>query len=160
MLMTGLVISMVMIMTCSTLIAKIMNRYNWVAYLGAGVLAFAAAELISDDLAELFARPWLSDLWSDLPSQAITALTWTFYAAVVCLCLTARRWWPNAERELLLNASDAAGQTLIDEAYEQTELAVAMALQTPEEALSTGANHTTKPFYRRLLHVEQPAELT
>jgi hypothetical protein len=36
-------------MTCSHLIARLMNRYHWIVYLGAGILAFTAGEMIMGD---------------------------------------------------------------------------------------------------------------
>ncbi|HMC11942.1 MAG TPA: hypothetical protein VKH44_11655, partial [Pirellulaceae bacterium] len=54
----GLLVSIGIIMTCSHLIARLMNRYHWIVYLGAGILAFTAGEMIMGDreLAGYFAR--------------------------------------------------------------------------------------------------------
>ena len=48
-LLGGLVISIAIIMTCSNLIAQLMNRYHWIVTLGAGILAFTAAEMMLGD---------------------------------------------------------------------------------------------------------------
>lgn len=48
-LLGGLVISIAIIMTCSNLIAQLMNRYHWIVTLGAGILAFTAAEMMMGD---------------------------------------------------------------------------------------------------------------
>lgn len=54
----GLLVSIFIIMTSSALIARLMNRYHWIVYLGAGILAFTAGEMIMGDreLAGYFAR--------------------------------------------------------------------------------------------------------
>lgn len=54
----GLLVSIGIIMTCSALIARLMNRYHWIVYLGAAILAFTAGEMIMGDreLAGYFAR--------------------------------------------------------------------------------------------------------
>ena len=54
----GLLVSIAIIMTCSTAIAWLMNRYHWIVYLGAGILAFTASEMIMGDreLAGYFSR--------------------------------------------------------------------------------------------------------
>lgn len=48
-LLGGLVISIAIIMTCSNLIAQLMNRYKWIVTLGAGILAFTAGEMMLGD---------------------------------------------------------------------------------------------------------------
>ncbi len=48
-LLGGLLISIAIIMTCSTLIAQLMNRYHWIVTLGAAILAFTAAEMMLGD---------------------------------------------------------------------------------------------------------------
>ncbi|MBM3971156.1 MAG: TerC family protein [Planctomycetes bacterium] len=48
-LLGGLVISIAIIMTCSNLIARLMNRYHWIVTLGAAILAFTAGEMMIGD---------------------------------------------------------------------------------------------------------------
>ncbi len=48
-LLGGLIISIAIIMTCSSLIAQLMNRYHWIVTLGAAILAFTAAEMMLGD---------------------------------------------------------------------------------------------------------------
>jgi YjbE family integral membrane protein len=48
-LLSGLLISMGVIMFSSSLIAKLMNRYGWLVYAGAGILAWTATEMIIED---------------------------------------------------------------------------------------------------------------
>ena len=48
-LLIGLFFSILIIMTCSALIARLMNRYRWIVLLGAGILALTAGEMILGD---------------------------------------------------------------------------------------------------------------
>ncbi|HWI51145.1 MAG TPA: YjbE family putative metal transport protein, partial [Symbiobacteriaceae bacterium] len=48
-LLMGLMISMGIIMFASSYIAKLMNKWNWLVYVGAGILAYTAAEMIMKD---------------------------------------------------------------------------------------------------------------
>lgn len=54
----GLLVSIAIIMTCSGLIASLMNRYHWIVYLGAMILAFTAAQMMVEDreVARFFVR--------------------------------------------------------------------------------------------------------
>jgi YjbE family integral membrane protein len=58
MIVMGLLVSIGIILTGSALIASLMNRYHWIVYVGAGILAFTAGEMIMGDreLAGYFAR--------------------------------------------------------------------------------------------------------
>ena len=48
-LLMGLFVSIGIIMTCSALIARLMNRYRWIVLAGAGILALTAGEMILGD---------------------------------------------------------------------------------------------------------------
>ncbi|MCX7418962.1 MAG: TerC family protein [Planctomycetia bacterium] len=48
-LLFGLLVSIGIIMTCSSLIANLMNRYHWIVTLGAAILAFTAGEMMMND---------------------------------------------------------------------------------------------------------------
>jgi YjbE family integral membrane protein len=48
-LLAGLLISIGIIMTCSAFIARLMNRFKWIVYLGAAILAFTAGEMMMGD---------------------------------------------------------------------------------------------------------------
>jgi YjbE family integral membrane protein len=54
----GLLVSIGIIMTCSAIIARLMNRFKWIVYLGAGILAYTAGEMMIGDreLANYFSR--------------------------------------------------------------------------------------------------------
>jgi len=58
MLLMGLLVSIGIIMTCSALIARLMNHYHWIVTVGAAILAFTAGEMILGDreLASYFVR--------------------------------------------------------------------------------------------------------
>lgn len=49
MLLMGLGVSIGIIMTCSNLIARLMNRFHWIVYVGTAILAFTAGEMIAGD---------------------------------------------------------------------------------------------------------------
>jgi YjbE family integral membrane protein len=57
-LLMGLVVSIGIIMTCSAVIARLMNRFKWIVYLGAAILAYTAGDMMIGDreLAGYFAR--------------------------------------------------------------------------------------------------------
>jgi YjbE family integral membrane protein len=57
-LVMGLVVSIGIIMTCSAVIARLMNRFKWIVYLGAAILAYTAGDMMIGDreLAGYFAR--------------------------------------------------------------------------------------------------------
>jgi YjbE family integral membrane protein len=48
-LLLGLLVSIAIIMTCSGLIARLMNRFPWIVWVGAAILAFTASEMILGD---------------------------------------------------------------------------------------------------------------
>lgn len=48
-LLLGLLVSIGIIMTCSAFIARLMNRFKWIVYLGAAILALTAAEMMMGD---------------------------------------------------------------------------------------------------------------
>jgi YjbE family integral membrane protein len=61
-LIIGLVLSVPLIVLGSTLIMKVMDRYPVVVYLGAGLIAWTAGEMIDSDDA---VRPWLPRLFHE-----------------------------------------------------------------------------------------------
>jgi YjbE family integral membrane protein len=48
-LLLGLLVSIGIIMTCSAFIARLMNRFKWIVYLGAAILALTAGEMMLGD---------------------------------------------------------------------------------------------------------------
>jgi YjbE family integral membrane protein len=70
MIVMGLLVSIVIIMFFSSIIANLMNRYRWIVYLGAAILAFTAGEMMLGDreLAHYIAvthRISLNKKWED-----------------------------------------------------------------------------------------------
>jgi YjbE family integral membrane protein len=45
----GLLVSIAIIMTCSSFIARLMNRFKWITFVGAAILAFTAGEMMLGD---------------------------------------------------------------------------------------------------------------
>jgi YjbE family integral membrane protein len=87
----GLLLSIAMIMTLSTVIMEIMDRYRWIAYLGTAVLALTAAEMISHDLELLHATALGKKDYTGFPTWA----NWTVRFTLLGSCLTANWWWPK-----------------------------------------------------------------
>ncbi len=85
-LLFGLALSMPLILFGSSLVATLMNRFAWLVYLGAGVLAYTAAEMILEDPVVM---SWLhvSFPWFE----------WSVIGVVVAGVL-ALGWWLNVRR--------------------------------------------------------------
>jgi len=71
----GLLISIPIVVWGSTLFIKLLDRFNWILYLGAGVIAFTAAKMIAEE-------PILNDM---LIADGIGK--WVFIAVVVVLLM-------------------------------------------------------------------------
>jgi len=87
----GLALSIAMILALSTAIVAIMSRFRWIVYLGTGVLALAAANLMAHDIET--ARQL-----SVTVSQQASSLgqgVWPLRLVVVVGCLTSNYWWPG-----------------------------------------------------------------
>lgn len=93
-IMLGLLLSISMLLLLSALITEIMARYRWIAYLGAAVLAWTAAEMMLHDL-EFFSQ-------TGHPPQPEPCIpvwgTWTIRLGVLLLCMSAK-WWRPGPRE-------------------------------------------------------------
>jgi len=74
-LLLGLLISIGIIMTFSAVIARLMNRFKWLVYLGSVILAYTAADML-------------------LHKRALASyVTWIGHATVIVLVVTSRYWW-------------------------------------------------------------------
>ncbi|MNW29436.1 Integral membrane protein TerC family protein [compost metagenome] len=73
----GLLISVPIVVWGSTLFIKLLNRYPWIAYVGAAVLAYTAAHMITQE-------PKFSDFFADKP-----VLQYLLIAIVVVVVLLA-----------------------------------------------------------------------
>lgn len=76
----GLLISIPIVVWGSTLFIKLIERYQWIIYLGSGVLAYTAASMITHE--KRFA-----EFFNDNP-----VLAWTFIFAMVVLVIAAGIW--------------------------------------------------------------------
>ncbi|MEZ5996756.1 MAG: YjbE family putative metal transport protein [Hyphomonadaceae bacterium] len=63
----GLVLSVVLMAMAANVIAKIINRHRWVAWLGVGIIVLAGVQMIWEDLHDLFPGrvPGMPEMFSD-----------------------------------------------------------------------------------------------
>lgn len=87
----GLALSIAMILALSTAIVAIMSRFRWIVYLGTGVLALAAANMMAHDIE---AARQLSVTVSQHASSVGQGV-WPLRLALVVVCLTSNYWWPR-----------------------------------------------------------------
>lgn len=85
----GLSISVPIVVWGSTLVVKSIDRFPWLIYLGAGVIAYTAAKMIMDE-------PFLHGYFVDNP-----VLKWSFTAVVVLGVMFAG--WYKKQRHVLQN---------------------------------------------------------
>jgi YjbE family integral membrane protein len=99
----GLLLSISMILLLSALIMEIMARYRWIAYLGAAVLAWTAAEMMLHDL-EFFCRTG----HPPQPEFCFPAWgAWTIRLGLLWLCLTTKWWWPSERESVVVHGKSA-----------------------------------------------------
>jgi YjbE family integral membrane protein len=87
----GLVLSISMLLALSAVITEMMSRYRWIAYAGAAVLAWTAADMMVEDLETFFAAGYVSG-FHDFPKWGV----WALRIGLVTLCLTINWWLPGA----------------------------------------------------------------
>jgi YjbE family integral membrane protein len=75
----GLIISVPIVVWGSTLFIKLVNRFQWILYLGGGVLAFTAAKMIAGEKAKILN---IKGFFDNNPT-----LYWIFVIAVVVIVL-------------------------------------------------------------------------
>ncbi len=88
----GLVLSIAMLLFLSTIITELMNRYRWIAYAGAAILAWTAADMMAHDLEVFFAKGYVSG-YTVFPHWG----TWALRALLVTLCMTVNWWVPQGK---------------------------------------------------------------
>jgi YjbE family integral membrane protein len=88
----GLFLSITILLLLSAVVMEVMNRYRWIAYAGAAVLAWTAAEMMVHDLESLYAVRWGHDVVVAFPAWA----SWLLRIGTVLLCLTKKWWWPGS----------------------------------------------------------------
>ena len=109
----GLVLSITMILALSTAIVEIMNRYRWIVYLGTAVLALTAASMMIQDFEILYRSRMAPGADARFPRWA----AWTVRIAVLIICLTTNKWWPNGDdepTEQVAEQSDHALERVLD----------------------------------------------
>ncbi len=87
----GLAMSIGMILALSSAIVAMIARFRWLVYLGTGVLALAAADMMVHDLE--IARH--SAVAATFRSAELMPTTWPMRFFVVTGCLTSIFWWPK-----------------------------------------------------------------
>lgn len=95
----GMLISVPIIIWGSRLFILVMEKLPWILYLGAGVLAYTAAHMITTE-------PKLARLFNDNP-----AIIWTFIATIVVFVIVLGVWINTfkAHKEKARTARDADG---------------------------------------------------
>ncbi len=88
----GLILSISMLLALSAIITEMMSRYRWIAYAGAAVLAWTAADMMAEDLETFFA----AGRGSGVHEFSHWGL-WALRITLVTLCLTVNWWLPDAE---------------------------------------------------------------
>jgi len=78
----GLALSIPIVMFCSALIATLMDRYPWLAYVGAGILGWTGGEMIGHDQAIMAHIGDTARMWK-----------WVFAAAAGGLVILVGKWW-------------------------------------------------------------------
>ena len=99
----GLALSITMLLLLSAVIMEIMNRYRWIAYVGAAVLAWTAADMMVHDLDQVFKSDWGQSVRGYFPVWA----AWALRVGVTVLCLTTNWWWPSDRSD---SGTENAGQ--------------------------------------------------
>ena len=87
----GLALSIAMILALSTAIVAIMSRFRWIVYLGTGVLALAAANMMAHDIEA--ARS--IERHREPARQQRRAGGLAVASRALAVCLTSNYWWPR-----------------------------------------------------------------
>lgn len=83
----GIGLSIPIVIWGSGLLARLMNRFQWIVWIGGGVLGWVAGEMIvKDKIAHLWIEPWAS------------ILHW-FVPGLLALALTLLGWWLDRQSQ-------------------------------------------------------------
>jgi predicted tellurium resistance membrane protein TerC len=104
----GLLLSISILLFMSALIMEIMNRYRWIAWAGAAVLALTAANMMVEDVDIWYQTSWKPDLGSHLPSWS----AWAIRIIVMAICLTTHWWWPKPRIKLPDQSAESGSRSL------------------------------------------------
>ena len=88
----GLILSISMLLALSAIITEMMSRYRWIAYAGAALLAWTAADMMAEDLETFFAAGYASG-FHEFPKWGV----WALRIGLVTLCMTIKWWLPGAK---------------------------------------------------------------
>jgi YjbE family integral membrane protein len=88
----GLLLSISMLLALSAVITEMMSRYRWIAYAGAALLAWTAADMMAEDLETFFAEGYVSG-FREFPGWGV----WALRFGLVALCMTIKWWIPGAK---------------------------------------------------------------
>lgn len=91
----GLFVSALVILAFSSLVLRVIGRFRWIAYAGAGVLALTAAGMMWQDLGAVVSSAHLPLTTAAAGLSTAREVRWGFKVIVVSTCLTAPRWWPR-----------------------------------------------------------------
>ena len=104
-LITGLALSIPLVVFGSTIIMKLMDRFPVIVYIGAGLIAYTAGEMIDSDKALL---PYLPTIFHGTP----------YIPILLTLALVGYGWWYNTKRgrtaKAVLVADEHAAERLED----------------------------------------------
>ena len=103
----GLALSIAMILALSTAIVAVMSRYRWIVYLGTGVLAVSAANMMAHD----FEAAKQSGLALVQHTGSDVQVAWSLRLVLIVVCLTSNYWWPTGRRGQP-SISHAAGDSM------------------------------------------------
>lgn len=117
----GLILSIMMLLFLSAVITEIMSRYRWIAYAGAALLAWTAADMMAHDLHEFFHAGYVPG-WPEFPWWG----DWALRAFLVLMCLTINWWLPGARHK----PADPAAPTDADAGAATTESPVEHATES------------------------------
>jgi YjbE family integral membrane protein len=77
-LLFGLILSMAILMFCGSLVADLINRFAWLSYVGAAVIAWTGALMVFEDPIVSSRATWLSPLITYAFAAAITVAVTAF----------------------------------------------------------------------------------
>jgi YjbE family integral membrane protein len=88
----GLILSITMLVLLSAVIMEIMSQYRWIAYAGAAILAWTAADMMVEDLEQIGKGGW----WGYGKGFVIPHwAAWATRIGVTVSCVTVNWWLPG-----------------------------------------------------------------